>query len=171
VRAAASAWCIRSCPVAKYGESFKDSTVSKLQAGLSDRWPSGADRTGRRRRFFDNSAAVRVASSQKSDSGRAQARPLEFIEEFSLHEPERIKGSLLSPRIPICGPVAGQWFWTKARGDTGRGQDQCGQATKGVWGMSRRQEAMKGVEDCDKPGEAVKRALIPGFPNWRTLNP
>ena len=51
------------------------------------------------------------------------------------------------------------------------GQDKCGQATKGVWGMSRRQEAMKGVEDCDKPGEAVKRALIPGFPNERALNP
>ena len=52
-----------------------------------------------------------------------------------------------------------------------QGKDQCGQVTKGVWGMSRRQEAMKGVEDCDKPGEAVKRALIPGFPNWRALNP
>ena len=46
-----------------------------------------------------------------------------------------------------------------------QGVDQCGQATKGVWGMSRRQEAMKGVEDCDKPGELVKRELIPGFPN------
>ena len=33
--------------------------------------------------------------------------------------------------------------------------------------MSRRQEAMKGVEDCDKPGELVKRELIPGFPNDR----
>ena len=52
-----------------------------------------------------------------------------------------------------------------------RGRDQCGQATKGVWGMSWRQEAMKGVEDCDKPGEAVKRALIPGYPNDRVLNP
>jgi hypothetical protein len=52
-----------------------------------------------------------------------------------------------------------------------RGQDQCGQATKGMWGMSWRQEAMKGVEDCDKPGEMVKRVLIPGFPNWRVLNP
>ena len=52
-----------------------------------------------------------------------------------------------------------------------RGQDQCGQATKGVWGMSRRQEAMKGVEDCEKPGELVKRELIPGFPNNRALNP
>jgi len=40
-----------------------------------------------------------------------------------------------------------------------------------VWGMSRRQEARKGVEDCDKPGGAVKRALIPGSPNGRTLNP
>ena len=53
----------------------------------------------------------------------------------------------------------------RVRGDSGRGRDQCGQATKGVWGMSWRQEAMKGVEDCDKPGGAVKQALIPGFPN------
>ena len=45
------------------------------------------------------------------------------------------------------------------------GRDQCGQATKGVWGMSWRQEAMKGVEDCDKPGGAVKRALRPGSLN------
>ena len=48
--------------------------------------------------------------------------------------------------------------------DTGD-EDHCGQATKGVWGMPRRQKAMKGVEGCDKPGEAVKQALIPGFPN------
>ena len=46
-----------------------------------------------------------------------------------------------------------------------RAFDQCGQATKGVWGMSWRQEAMKGVEDCEKPGGVVKRVLIPGFPN------
>ena len=46
-----------------------------------------------------------------------------------------------------------------------RDKDQCGQATKGVWGMSRRQEAMKGVEDCEKSGEAVKQALIPEFPS------
>jgi len=30
-----------------------------------------------------------------------------------------------------------------------------------VWGMSWHQEAMKGVENCDKRGGAVKRALIP----------
>ena len=29
---------------------------------------------------------------------------------------------------------------------------------------------MKGVEGCDKPGEAVKRALIPGFLNYYMLN-
>jgi hypothetical protein len=52
-----------------------------------------------------------------------------------------------------------------------RACDQCGQATKGMWGMSWRQEAMKGVEDCDKPGGVVKRALIPGYPNERALNP
>ena len=46
-----------------------------------------------------------------------------------------------------------------------------GQANKGVWRMSRRQEAMKGVEGCEKPGVAVKQALIPGFPNYLMLNP
>ena len=51
------------------------------------------------------------------------------------------------------------------------GKDQCGQATKGVWGMSRRQEAMKGVEDCDKPGGLVKRELIPGSLNYSGVNP
>ena len=52
-----------------------------------------------------------------------------------------------------------------------QGVDQCGQATKGVWGMPWRQEAMKGVEDCDKPGGAVKRALRPGSLNKQALNP
>ena len=39
------------------------------------------------------------------------------------------------------------------------------QAIKGTWGMSWHQEAMKGVEDCEKLGGAVKQVLIPGFPN------
>ena len=52
-----------------------------------------------------------------------------------------------------------------------KGRGQRGQATKGVWGMPWHQEAMKGVEDCDKPGGLVKRELIPGYPNERTLNP
>jgi len=34
-----------------------------------------------------------------------------------------------------------------------------------VWGMSRRQKAMKGVEDCDKPRGLVKRELIRGCLN------
>lgn len=34
--------------------------------------------------------------------------------------------------------------------------NHCGQATKSVWRMSRRQEAMKGVLGCDKLGEVVK---------------
>ena len=46
----------------------------------------------------------------------------------------------------------------------------CGQVIKGVWGMSWRQKAMKGVEGCENPGEAVKRALIPGSLNYGTLN-
>jgi hypothetical protein len=60
----------------------------------------------------------------------------------------------------------------KERGSTGNGwvvldrdEDHGGQVTKGVWGMSWRQKAMKGVEGCEKPGEAVKQALIPGSPN------
>jgi len=40
-----------------------------------------------------------------------------------------------------------------------------------VWGMSWRQEAMKGVEDCDKLGGVVKRALIPRSLNQHRLNP
>jgi hypothetical protein len=31
--------------------------------------------------------------------------------------------------------------------------------------MSRRQEAVKGAEGCDKPGVTVKQVMIPGFPN------
>jgi len=49
--------------------------------------------------------------------------------------------------------------------------DSCGQATKGAWGMSWRQEPRKGVEDCDKLGVVVKRALIPGSLNRHSLNP
>jgi len=52
-----------------------------------------------------------------------------------------------------------------------RDKDHCGQATKGVWRMSWRQKAKKGVEGCDKLGGAVKQALIPGFPNDRAPNP
>ena len=43
--------------------------------------------------------------------------------------------------------------------------NSCGQVTKGAWGMSWRQEALKGVEVCEKPGGVDKRALIPGFLN------
>jgi len=39
-----------------------------------------------------------------------------------------------------------------------------------VWGMSWHQKAKKGVEDCEKPGGAVKRALNPGYPNQPALN-
>ena len=58
-----------------------------------------------------------------------------------------------------------------ARGERWRALDSRGQATKGAWGMSWRQETLKGVEDCEKLGEAVKQALIPRYPNCRPLNP
>ena len=46
-----------------------------------------------------------------------------------------------------------------------RALDKCGQATKGVWGMSWHQKAMKGVEVCEKLGGVDKQMMIP-----RSLN-
>ena len=43
-----------------------------------------------------------------------------------------------------------------------------GQATKGAGWMSWNREATKDVVACDKPGEAGKQALIPGFLNAET---
>lgn len=37
--------------------------------------------------------------------------------------------------------------------------------------MPWRQEAKKGVQDCEKSGGAVKGALILEYPNDRMLNP
>jgi hypothetical protein len=52
-----------------------------------------------------------------------------------------------------------------------RALDNCGQATKGAWGMSWRQKTMTGVEDCEKSGVVVKQTLIPECPNQPVLNP
>ncbi len=49
-----------------------------------------------------------------------------------------------------------------------RANDECDQAIKGAWWMSRRDEAMKDAVGCDKPRGAVKQALILGFPNGET---
>jgi hypothetical protein len=46
-----------------------------------------------------------------------------------------------------------------------RAFDKCGQAIKGVWGMSWHQKAMKGVEVCEKLGGVDKQVMIPRFPN------
>ena len=51
-----------------------------------------------------------------------------------------------------------------ARGLLG-GLDNGGQAIKGARGMSWHKKALKGVEDCEKSGVVVKRALIPEFPS------
>ncbi|RIK73037.1 MAG: hypothetical protein DCC67_18380 [Planctomycetota bacterium] len=59
----------------------------------------------------------------------------------------------------------------RLRARRSRAFDKCGQATKGVWGMSWHQEAMKGVEVCEKLGGADKQVMIPRFPNWRAVNP
>ncbi len=36
--------------------------------------------------------------------------------------------------------------------------------------MSWHQEAMKGVEICEKPGGVDKQVMIPGYPNYRIVN-
>ena len=46
-----------------------------------------------------------------------------------------------------------------------------GQATKGARGMSWCQEALKGVEVCEKSGGIDKQVVIPEFPNRLALNP
>jgi len=46
-----------------------------------------------------------------------------------------------------------------------------GQASKRVWWMPRRQEAMKDVVACEKPRGAGKQALIRGCPNGETRPP
>ena len=66
--------------------------------------------------------------------------------------------------------IATPWKTILRRKRPVRAFDLCGQATKGAWGMSWRQEALKGVEDCEKLGVTVKRVMIPRFPNGRMLN-
>jgi hypothetical protein len=74
--------------------------------------------------------------------------------------------------VEKCGSAAWPDFFESplVLGGGERELGQCGQATKGAWGMSWHQEAMKGVEDCEKLGGAVKRALIPRYPNQTALN-
>ncbi len=55
------------------------------------------------------------------------------------------------------GPLIGRWPGRSTK----RG---FAEPHEGIWRVTL------GVEDCEKPGGVVKRALIPGFPNWRTLN-
>jgi hypothetical protein len=45
-----------------------------------------------------------------------------------------------------------------------RGQDQCGQATKGVWGMPRRQKATKGVLRLRYARGSRQKGVDPGMP-------
>ncbi len=42
------------------------------------------------------------------------------------------------------------------------------QENKSIRWMPRRQEAMKDVDGCEKPGEGADQPLIPGYPNGET---
>ena len=57
------------------------------------------------------------------------------------------------------------WCSTKVPGECLR---LYGQATKRIWWMPWRQQAMKDVVACDKPRGAGKQALIRGFLNGAT---
>ena len=109
----------------------------------------------------DGNLDLLLCNGHPDDRVDQRVQGVKFLE--SLHEPEN------KSRIIVTSLTNGPAFGGSERGQ--RGQDQCGQATKGMWGMSWRQKAKKGVEDCDKPGEVVKRAMIPGYPNERALNP
>ena len=76
-------------------------------------------------------------------------------------EPMRIETSKDQSLTSLAGVTC---WWDLVRDDLA-GCDQCGQASKSMRGMSWRREAKKGVEDCENPGGAVKRALRPGYPN------
>ena len=119
---------------------------------------------------FDNSVVIRVASTMHLGVGNGigvscvnSTRALEENWIVTFPKARRGVGGVTWQMVLFSGAMA----TCPARGGGPRagGQEQCGQATKGMWGMSWRQEAMKGVEDCEKPGVAVNRALIPGFPN------
>ena len=68
----------------------------------------------------------------------------------------------------VAGPLRLPGGGPRGPAPGARAGDGCGQATKGAWWMSRRDEAMKDVVGCDMPRGAVKRALILGSPNGAT---
>ena len=60
--------------------------------------------------------------------------------------------------------LAGSEFVTQGVATRGEGANNAAKLVRACGGClgARR---LKGVEDCDKPGGAVKRALIPGYPS------
>ena len=59
--------------------------------------------------------------------------------------------------------LASQVFVISKRGDTRRGSEQCGQASKGVWGMSWHQKA-KGRGRLRKVRGSCQTSFDPGIP-------
>ena len=59
--------------------------------------------------------------------------------------------------------LASQVFRNSRRGDTRRGSEQCGQASKGVWGMSWHQKA-KGRGRLRKVRGSCQTSFDPGIP-------
>jgi hypothetical protein len=129
--------------------------------------------------FFDNLAAVEVAIHKQRRHGERKQNHDDVSCDLCMSLREKLGSLLSTPKSTQrkqvlnnggLGNLEAMPASTTLK-HQGRGRDQCGQATKGMWGMSGRQKARKGVEDCDKPGGAVNRALRPGCPNHRVLNP
>ena len=134
----------------------------RLLDGSADSWSASGSLTIRVRGRSCNTRTAAFSSVRATGPAGA----CKFLR--SLQEPKVVEGgSLLSRADARPGVVWRSWPSSPASAGVG-GRGQCGQATKGMWGMSWRQEAMKGVEDCDNPGGAVNRALRPGSLNYCT---
>ncbi len=79
----------------------------------------------------------------------------------ALEERERVGAMTLRLAVAALGTGTGESReWSRGAGRWG-GAAKLVRACGGCLGARR----LKGVEGCDKPGGAVTRALIPGFPS------
>ncbi len=110
------------------------------------------------RTFFDNWIPSIVVCEVK------YLTEIEHLKVLARCRPLAGDGSLRANRL------AAGWIGLRSlrRISGGSVRGRCDQATKSVWWMSWRQEAMKDVGTCDKPREAGNQAVILGFLNGET---
>ena len=111
---------------------------------------------------------AKAAASPLGESAESRAGPTLRIERYSFSAAcyaSTRTGSVVGKPRTIRVFNRGAFLDLFREGASKEGWIYVDQATKGAWGMSWRQEASKGVEDCEKLGGVVKRMLIPRFPN------